>query len=153
MMISAEEYAIFSAICRTDLFNWGTGVTFADETISNKITRAPLEYLSKLIRVRCLKHPELLQDFSIKNEQHWKIEKQFQVVNGFELLSKRKIVDSNPQMNLFSLSRVGFSHDGEFGLVYINYCGGPLVGVGYFLLFKRTEQGWQLYDQCTSFVS
>jgi len=56
-MITAAEYAVYSAVCRTDLFNWDApGKTFADETVSDRITQAPLKYLGGLFGCAALKH-------------------------------------------------------------------------------------------------
>src|SRR5262245_40536325 len=108
-MIAAEEYAVYTAACRTDLFNWETpGTTFADQTASDRFTHAPLDCLVGLIRYRCLKHPELLADFAAKNAEPWPLEKRFEVANGYQLLSERRASQPDRHGSVFSLSRVGF---------------------------------------------
>lgn len=153
-MISADEYAIFSEACKTDLYNWqAKGTTFFHEIISDEKSRSPLEFLHGQFRYQCLKYPELLRDFADKNAKPWPLEKRFVVANGYQFFSERKIAGSDRQGNVFSLSRVGFNNDGKKGLLYLVYYGGPLCAAGHFLLFEKQGQQWKLKSMCLAWKS
>ena len=138
-MVTTEEYAIYTAVCRSDLYNLKgpPDAIFKDRTACEPHSRAPLDHLGGPFRYRCLKHPKLVQDFAIKNQTPWPLEKRFEVATGFKLLSERC-------PGQFRLSRVGFTPDVRLGLVYLAYSGGRLIGAGHFLLFERTGPEWTL---------
>jgi hypothetical protein len=140
---TATEYEVYTGVCRTRLFLWELdGTTFDDETISNRDTKLPLPRLERVVPADCLRYPEMLDDFHRKNAQPSKLEKQFKVINGYQLLSERRAADPESKGGVFGLSRVGFNQDETAALVHLSY-----GGVSYFLLLEKRSYGWELTDK------
>lgn len=152
--IAEDEYEIYTQVCKTDLFLFSlSGTTFNDYTgvyrnyteIGKNRWATPFTGKCKYL---CVCQPEILLDFTRKNEQSYKLEKKFYVENGYQFLSEKLLVELLNRRGIFSLSRVGFTDDRVLGLVYIGYsC------VGYYLLFRYQNLAWQLVGYNLAWVS
>ena len=149
--VSEDEYAVFTAVCKTSLFLFANnGTTFADYTGTAPHFRgfedkwsAPFTGKAKYL---CVQHPEILADFARKNAECVRLERHFEVENGYQWLSERAPEDKN---RYFILSRVGFSATGKLGLVYIEY----VASCGYYLLFERAGLQWREIHHQLAWVS
>ncbi|WP_157369434.1 ribosomal protein L7/L12 [Zavarzinella formosa] len=151
--VTETEYHVYSAVCRTPLFRWDAGVTtFADLTITDRDTQSAGDRNGPL-RSRWQSQPDLMEDFLRKNAEAVRLEKHFEVVNGYQLYSERLLADPLEHGGVFGLSRVGFASDRSVALVYLSYYGGPLCGWGGFLLFEAMSTGWELGETCSLWVS
>ena len=156
-MIGADEYDVFTAICRqTDLFLFNSpGVVFLDETrpdiMTSRISPNELtaERLSGQFKYRCIKHREILDDFNNKNAKRWPLAPQFECPGGYALVSEGNTNDQ--QARPLALARVGFSADRSLALAYVEY----VAACAYYLLFERSSESgdWARADCCMAWVT
>src|SRR4051812_36573810 len=134
--ITAEEYAVYTATYHTDLLRFELpDLTFCDLVGDDPCCRGPVaERFHGLFRDRLLKHPEILTDYGRKNVVGSSLRKRFRTRGGYQLLSERRRKDLCEDGGVVSLTRVGFGRAGTLALTGLNYYGGPLCGVGCFLL-------------------
>lgn len=151
--VTEAEYQVYSAVCRTPLFRWDDSeTTFADLTLTDRHTWSAGDRNGPL-HSTWLSQPDLMEDFLRKNAEAVRLEKHFEVVNGYQLYSERLRANPLEHGNVFGLSRVGFAAERRMALVYLTYYGGPECGWGGFLLFEATPHGWELWETYTRWVS
>ena len=80
-------------------------------------------------------YPETLMQYESRNRQRWALEKRFEVENGFRFVSQ--LMD-HERRRPFCLSRVGFSANGQFAVVFIRYA----VACSYYVVFERSSTRW-----------
>ena len=91
------------------------------------------------IRVRRVMqtHPELVADFRTRNAEP------ATVVSRFVTSVPHRVVPPAPGTAGWRFSRVGFSADGHFAVVLIEFCGRPKISTGMAVLCELTEEGWR----------
>lgn len=138
--VEDEEYEVYTALCRTGVFRFDIpGTTFddltRDETVHLEMfyrDGGPSRRLGTL-HDAYVQYPGLLADFEAKNARRARLEKRFNVSNGYQLLSERDPEDTSRYL---ILSRVGFSSDRKTALVYIEY----VASCGLYVLFRSQEE-------------
>lgn len=139
--VDSQEYEVYSAICRTDLFRFDLSLTFADVTGDMRSG-----YVSPEDRL-------LLEDLQQK-ERHVRLRKKFTSPGGLTFLSERRRADlCCREEGVFTLTRVGFDSVRRFALVGFSYYGGELCGVGYILVFEQEKGNWKRVGCYTAWVS
>jgi hypothetical protein len=154
--IADEEYEVYTAVGHTDLLRFELpDITFSDCLRDDPSCREPIaERFHGLFRARVMRHPELVADYERRNAEGGRLRKRFRTRGGYHLLSERRRKDlCADDGGVVSLTRVGFGRTGTLALVGLSYYGGPLCGVGYFLLFERQGEGWQALDRYWVWVS
>jgi hypothetical protein len=159
--VSPEEYGVYTAVCRQlDLFLFNRPDTvFEDQTdgdmFEHPLTRRRLEFdearreyrvvqpglaeqFSEPFRRWFDRHPEMLSQYESRNRRRWALEKRFAVENGYRLVSELGEHEEGAAQGAFCLSRVGFSAEGRFALVFIRYA----VTCSYYLVFERSQMSW-----------
>lgn len=152
--ISQDEYDIFTAIFHGDRYRFDLpSTTIADETSTHHFTTSA-DWIYAPLRFRYMhkRNPDLTSDFETKNRCRWKLERRFNVPNGFQFLSERE-APKNEDGNFFTVSRVGFDRENAHGLVYFCYYGGPLCAQAYFLLMERDRDSWREIDAMLAWLS
>ena len=152
--ISQDEYDIFTAIFHGDRYRFDLPTTtVADETSTHHFTTCA-DWIYAPLRFRYMhrRNPDLTADFETKNRCKWKLERRFDVPNGFQFLSERQAI-KNDEGNFFTVSRVGFDRENAHGLVYFCYYGGPLCAQAYFLLMEREGNSWREMDAMLAWLS
>jgi hypothetical protein len=96
-------------------------------------------------------NPDLTTDFETKNRQPAKLERRFDVPNGFQFLSERQKTHDRGG-GYFTVSRVRFDRDKTIGLVYFCFYGGPLCAQAYYLLMER-DHSWREVDAMLAWLS
>jgi hypothetical protein len=96
-----------------------------------------------------VRHPEMLGQYESRNQRRWPLEKRFQVENGYHLVSELGEHERHRARGAFCLSRVGFSADGQFALVFIRYA----VACSYYLVFERVPTCWERAEFCMAWVT
>jgi hypothetical protein len=95
----------------------------------------------------CLRNKGMIEDYEVKNTREWRLEKRFQVENGYRFVSELEPQEFQKARGIFTLSRVGFSESCDYGLVHIAY---PVCG--YYLLFHFNGAIWQRQVYFMSYV-
>ncbi|MEH2304496.1 hypothetical protein [Nostoc sp.] len=153
--ISQAEYDIYTAICQeTNLF-----LFHRPDTAFNDYTRdAPFHKyhseqprFSGAFKYKCLRSKGMIEDYEVKNTREWRLEKRFQVENGYRFASELEPQEFKKARGIFTLSRVGFSESCDYGLVHIAYsaCG---YSCGYYLLLHFNAAIWQRQVYFISYV-
>jgi hypothetical protein len=170
--ISPEEYEVYTAVCRQlDLFLFNRPDTiFEDQTdrdtVGHSVNRPRLEFDETRREYRVVepelaerflepsrqwfvRHPEMPGQYRSRNDRRWSLEKRFQVENGYRFMSELGEHEQDLAQGAFCLSRVGFSADGQFALVFIRYA----VTCSYYLVFERSPTRWERADFCVAWVT
>jgi hypothetical protein len=160
-----EEYGVFSAVCRQfDLFRFNQPDTVfenqtAGDVVEHPATRRRLEYDEQRREYKVIqpglverfvdpfrkwfdRYPEMLAQHEWRNRCHWPLEKCFEVENGYRFMSELGVHERDKAQGAFALSRVGFSANGQFALVFIRYA----VTCSYYLVFEGVGNSWQRAD-------
>lgn len=160
--IAPEEYRVYTAVCRQlDMFLFNRPDTvFEDQTdgdvFEHPLTRRRLEFdevrreyqvvqprfserFSGPFRLWFMRHPEMLSQYESRNHHRWALEKHFEVENGYRFVSELAEHERDAARGAFCLSRVGFSADEQFALVFIRYA----VSCSYYLVFERSAPQWK----------
>ena len=171
-VVSPEEYEVYKALCRQlDLFLFNRPHTvFEDQTdgdsVGNWGYRPRLEFdqarreyrvvepvlaerFSMPFRRWPARHPEMLAQFEACNRRRWPLEKRFEVENGYRFASELGDHERDLARGAFCLSRVGFSADGKFALVFIRYT----TTCSYYLVFERSPTRWERAEFCMAWVT
>jgi hypothetical protein len=148
--IAQVEYDIYTALCSDNslfLFD-NSNTVFCDRTGDNFFYRHCDERLPFYggLKYRCLRQrcKGIIEDYKAKNLYQWSLGKRFQVKNGYRFRSELEAHET--QDRGFTLSRVGLSNSGNYGLVHV----GSLI-CGYYVLFHYTENTWQQEASCISY--
>lgn len=148
--ISQAEYDIYTAICQeTNLFLFHRPDTaFNDYTADNPFHKYHNDQprFSGAFKYECLKHKGMIEDYEAKNTHQWRLEKRFQVENGYNFVSDFETYELQKPRGIFTLSRVGFSESSDYGLVHIAY-----PACGYYFLFHFNGAIWQRQLYCMSY--
>lgn len=168
--VTAEEYEIYTAVCRQlDLFQFDRpDTTFEDQTNRDVMERLPprLEYdaprkeycvvqpglaekFSEPFREWFRRCPEMVRDYAARNRQRWPLAKRFAVPNGYRFVSELAEHESERAQGAFCLSRVGFSADARFTLVFLRYA----VTCAYYLVMERSQGEWRRAEFYGAWVS
>jgi hypothetical protein len=170
--IRAEEYEIYTALCRQlDLFQFDLpGTVFEAQTdgdsVLHSIHRWQLEFDTtrreyRLVepelaerfppefRRRVEQYPEMLIQYESRNQSRWPLEKRFEVHNGYRLVPELGEDEQEEARGAFCLSRVGLSADGRLGLVFIRYA----VTCAYYVVFERSPTRLERVALCMSWVT
>jgi hypothetical protein len=142
-IISQAEYDIYSAICQEkSLFLFDRADTIFDDFTGD----CPFQEYRRIeprftgeFKYKCKTKNKkgMVEDYEIKNANKWQLEKRFQVKNGYRWLSEVKAEELTRRRNSFTLSRVGFSESGDYGLAHI-----ASSACGYYLLFHYDGESW-----------
>jgi len=150
-VISQAEYEIYTALCQeTRLFLFHRPDTiFNDYTGDNPFYRYHTNEprFAGAFKYECLSRKGMIEDYETKNSREWRLEKKFQVENGYRFLSEIEPQEHQKPRGIFTLSRVGFDHSGHYGLVHIAYS-----ACGYYFLFNYNLNGWQRQLYFMSYV-
>jgi hypothetical protein len=141
-IISQAEYDIYTAICQEkNLFSFDR----ADTIFNNLTGDCPLRLYHQNeprffggFKYKCKIRTGMIEDYEAKNASEWQLEKKFQVENGYRFLSELNVEEFQQRRRAFTLSRVGFSESGDYGLVHIAYS-----SCGYYLLLHHNGENWQ----------
>ena len=170
--IEAREYEVYSAVCQqTDLFQFNLPDTIFEGQTCGDPVDVPLlrkrleanddrreyrvieprlaEQFSGPFRFWIWKHPEMLTDYEIKNQQRWPLEKRFEVNNGYRFVSELSEAEQAKVRSSFCISRVGFSTDEKFALVFLRYS----MCCAYYMVFERCTSSWVRTALFVSWVS
>ena len=170
MQISDTEYEVYSEVFRQyDLFQFGRPDTLvADWTGRNRLHELQLtlefDSAAKTYYVRekiapfysCGKGefwdriqniPGLLDDYGLKNQWSWKLEKRFTVENGFQFRSELEPSEAEQRQGTFCLSRVGFDSEKKSAFVFLGY---PVCA--YYLLFCLHSKRWRRVEFLMAWV-
>jgi hypothetical protein len=85
----------------------------------------------------------------LRNQCRWPLEKRFDVENGYRFVSELAEHEHELAGGAFCLSRVGFSFDGRFALVFIRYA----ITCSYYLWLERFPTGWERAELLMAWVS
>jgi hypothetical protein len=170
--VTKDEYEIYAAVCQqTDLLQFDLPDTvFEDETNRDSVgdagNRLRLEFdearreyravrpelseaVSLQLRLWFQRCPEMVDQYEARNQRRWPLERRFEVENGFRFVSELGDPDRDVVQGAFCLSRVGFSADGQVALAFIRYAN----CCAYYLVFKRSRNGWERAEFCMSWVT
>ena len=170
--VGPEEYEVYTAVCRqSDLFVFSRPDTVFEDQSNGDIfdhpkikRRVEFEESKKEYRVVqpglatrfsesfhrwFVQYPEMMTQYEARNQRRWVLEKRFKVENGYCFVSELDVQDSDEIRRAFCFSRVGFSAEGRFALVFIRYA----VCCSYYLVFERTPLDWHLAEFCIAWVT
>ena len=149
--ISQAEYDIYTAICQEkNLFLFHRPDTiFNDYTADNLFHKYHKDRprFSGAFKYECLRRKGMIDDYELKNAQHWRLEKRFQVENGYRFVGEIEPQESQKASRAFTLSRVGFNESCDYGLVHIAY-----FACGYYLVFHFNGSVWQRLAYFMSYI-
>ncbi len=158
----ADEYAVYTALCRQlDLFRFDLPDTLFEDLTSGDVIQPPAlrprlefdEASREYLVVRpglaehfdgpsslwVSRHPEMLAQYESRNLLRWALQKRFDVVNGYRLVSELGEQEQDRAAGAFALSRVGFSACGQAALLFVRLG----MACGNYLLFERDSKAWR----------
>lgn len=85
--------------------------------------------------------PEFYDRYVWLNRRRWPLEKRFVTPNGVRFPADCSMSEYGEMRAAIRLSRVGFSDDGRYGLVFLNH-----AGLGEYAVLERIDRTWQEVD-------
>jgi hypothetical protein len=141
---SADEYAVYTAICHTEVYKFATSRTiFARATsIHHKFTGFPDRWSAPFrgpARYLCARQPEILTSFVTQNQHAARLEKRFYLPENCSYVFDDEVeVPPVERRHIFRFARCGFTADGKLALSYLqtSYSGA-------YFLFQREQEQWR----------
>ena len=87
---------------------------------------------------------EVLEDFRLKNEATYLLERNFQLLNNYHLLSATEYAGISRSAPVITLSRVGFDNSRELALVCIAHTKGAIADSDYFVILRKIKGRWMV---------
>lgn len=159
-----EEYAVYSRVCEMDIFLFtNEGCVFLNQTeppilpMPSEFRPGDFDNAPSIFQ----SHPEILTDFNAKNAHSWPLERRFKTpAADYYLLPADEICVRFPiHVDLmtvkyrciayFIFSRVGFSRDGTYAYVHIEYTG----CMAYNILLEKQPCGWDVVQDKMSWCT
>lgn len=144
--ITQEEYVVYSRILDKNKILWReTGLHEIYENVERKLNKLP---------------KDLVEDFLGKNEKSYIIENKIEGIRFSDQLdptwnnfNKEKNEIHFVFVTNQSVSRVGFSKDGKYALVYYGYAEEATPwGVGYIYLLTKNNREWRIKKSIQAWV-
>lgn len=165
--VSPNEYAVYSALIKSRYGDHARLFVISDRTVAKSAEADRyLRFVSKRLRLPKL----LVNNYLTGNLSPQPLEKRFELRAPYVLFSGREREEIFTGQNLveqwrafhikypgspglISLSRVGFSRNGNLALVYMGKSCGPLCGDGTFYLLARRNGAWVVKNEAPWWIS
>jgi hypothetical protein len=170
--VAAAEYEVYTALCRQlDLFLFDRPDTVFEDHTDRDSFCTPASRPSLAFDEACREYqvvvpefaerfafpfrrwfdrcPEMADQYESRNQRRWPLEDRFEVANGYRFVSASGDQEWDLVRGAFCLSRVGFSADCRFALVFLR-CD---VACSYYLVFEREPTRWERAESYMAWVT
>lgn len=137
--VEIEDYAVYSAAINT----LSAGIPSSLLMIQDRTFPQPSP---RPVRTE-LVPAGVLEDFQIKNQQVYHLDRHFDLPNKYHLLSESEYSDIFQSSPIITLSRVGFNSTKDVALLYLEFGKGAIAQKGYYVLLNKLKGRWRVQEK------